>query len=86
MHALLGAEYILSVLLRSCGPYYCMPCALLRADRVDFVDWCMRCALLRAVPRPSTAPGLGVDKWSPEGLYDKSESCIPNTDEIRKLV
>ena len=24
--------------------------------------------------RPSTAPGLGVCEWSPEGLYDKSVS------------
>ena len=38
------------------------------------------------VPRPSTAPGLGVCEWSPEGLYDKSVSLIPNTDEILKLV
>ena len=36
--------------------------------------------------RPSTAPGLGVCKWSPEGLYNKSVSLIPNTDEILKLV
>ena len=34
------------------------------------------------LPRPSTAPGLGVCEWSPEGLYDKSVSWIPNTDEI----
>ena len=39
---------------------------------------------LRAWARPSAAPGLGV--WSPEGLYDKSVSLIPNTDEILKLV
>ena len=37
-------------------------------------------------PRPSTAPGLGVCEWSPEGLNDKSVSLIPNTDEILKLV
>ena len=36
--------------------------------------------------RPSTAPGLGVSEWSPEGLYDKSVSLIPNADEILKLV
>ena len=39
-----------------------------------------------AKPRPSTAPGLGVCEWSPEGLYDKSVSLILNTDEILKLV
>ena len=37
-------------------------------------------------PRPSTAPGLGVCEFSPEGLYDKSVSLIPNTDEKLKLV
>ena len=37
-------------------------------------------------PRPSTARGLGVCEWSPEGLYDKSVSWIPNTDEILKLL
>ena len=31
-------------------------------------------------------PGLGVYKWSPEGLYDKCVCCIPNTDEILKLL
>ena len=36
--------------------------------------------------RPSTAPGMGVCEWSPEVLYDKSVSLIPNTDEILKLV
>ena len=36
--------------------------------------------------RHSTAPGLGVCEWSPEGLYDKSVSLIPNTDEILKLL
>ena len=36
--------------------------------------------------RPSTAPGLGVCEWSPEGLIDKSVSLIPNTDEILKFV
>ena len=36
--------------------------------------------------RPSTAPGLGVCELSPEGLYDKSVSFIPITDEILKLV
>ena len=40
----------------------------------------------RAVPRPSTAPGMGVYSSRPEGLYDKSVSWIPNTDEIEKLV
>ena len=40
----------------------------------------------RALARPSTAPGLGVCEWSPEGLYDKSVSLIPNTDEILQLV
>ena len=38
------------------------------------------------VSMPYTAPGLGVRDWSPEGLYDKSVSLIPNTDEILKLV
>ena len=36
--------------------------------------------------RPSTSPGLGVCKWSPEGLCDKSVSLIKNTDEILKLL
>ena len=27
-----------------------------------------------------------VCEWSPEGLYDKNESLIPNTVEILKLV
>ena len=40
----------------------------------------------RDIPRRSTAPGLGVCEWSPEGLYDKNVSLIPNTDEILKLV
>ena len=30
--------------------------------------------------------GLGACEWSPEGLYDKSVSWIPNTGEILKLV
>ena len=34
----------------------------------------------------TTAPGLGVCEWSPEGLHGKSVSLIPNTDEILKLV
>ena len=34
----------------------------------------------------STAPGLGVCEWSPEGLKDKSVSLIPITDEILKFV
>ena len=62
VHALLGTEYMLCVLLLSISLYYCVLCAQLRADPVHFVDWCMRCALLRVVPRPSTAPGVGVDK------------------------
>ena len=37
-------------------------------------------------PRPSKPPGLGVCEWSHEGLYDKSVSLKPNTDEILKLV
>ena len=41
---------------------------------------------LGAEPRPSTAPGLGVCEWSPEGLYDKNVSLIPNTDEILKFM
>ena len=36
--------------------------------------------------RASKAPGQGVCEWSPEGLYNKSVSLIPNTDEILKLV
>ena len=40
----------------------------------------------RAVPRPSTASGLGVCEWSPEGLHYKSVSLILNTDEMLKLV
>ena len=39
-----------------------------------------------ALARPSTALGLGVCEWSPEGLYYKTVSLIPNTDEILKLV
>ena len=35
---------------------------------------------------PSTALGLGVCKWSPEGLLDKRVSLIQNTDEILKFV
>ena len=38
------------------------------------------------IPNPSTAPGLGVCEWSPEGLYYKTVSLILNTDEILKLV
>ena len=38
------------------------------------------------MPRPSTAPGLIVCERSPEGLYDKSVSWVPDTDEILKLV
>ena len=40
----------------------------------------------RTLPRPATAPGLCVSEWSPEGLYDKCVSWIPNTDEIFKLL
>ena len=36
-------------------------------------------------PRLSTALGLGVCEWSPEGLYDKSISLTLNTNEIFKL-
>ena len=39
-----------------------------------------------ALTRPLTAPGLGVCEWSPEGLYDKSVSWIPTTDEMLKLL
>ena len=35
----------------------------------------------RGRPRPSTVPGLGVCEWCPDGLYDKSVSRIPNTDD-----
>ena len=42
--------------------------------------------LYRVGERPSTTPGMGICEWSPEGLYDKSVSLIPNTDEILKLV
>ena len=35
--------------------------------------------------RPHTASGLGVCECSPKGLYDKSVSLIPNTDEILKF-
>ena len=42
--------------------------------------------ITRPVPRLSTAPGLGVCEWGPEGLHDKSVSLIPNSDEILKLV
>ena len=44
------------------------------------------CLLHVVCPRPSTAPGPGVCEWSPEGLYDKRASWIPNTDEILKSV
>ena len=40
----------------------------------------------RPEKRPYTAPGLGVCEWSPEGLYNKSVSWIPDTDEILQLV
>ena len=43
-------------------------------------------AYVRDGSRPSTAPGLVVCEWSPEGLHDKSVSWIPNTDEILKLL
>ena len=36
--------------------------------------------------RPSAASGLGVCEWSPQGLYDKTVSWIPNTDEILKFL
>ena len=36
-------------------------------------------------PRPSLATTLDVCEWGPEGLYDKSASLIPSTDEIFKL-
>ena len=39
----------------------------------------------RPWPRPSTALGLGICEWNPVGLYDKTVSWIPNTDEILKL-
>ena len=45
----------------------------------------VRRRMWRVQSRPSTAPGLGVCEWSPEG-YDKSVSWIPTTDEILKLV
>ena len=40
----------------------------------------------RPQPRPSITPGLGVCEWSPEVLYHKSVSLIPNIDEILILV
>ena len=43
----------------------------------------LRGSVLRQVPLHSR---LGVYKWSPEGLYDKSASWIPNSDEILKLL
>ena len=39
-----------------------------RAPREQISNW--------GLPRRSTAPGLGVCQWSPEGLYDKSVSLI----------
>ena len=42
--------------------------------------------LNQSQPRPSTAPCLRVGEWSFEGLYDKSVSLIPNTDEKLKFV
>ena len=44
----------------------------------------VRCA--SCTVKASTAPGLGVCEWSPEVLYDKSVSLIPNTDEKLKFV
>ena len=38
------------------------------------------------VARLSTASGLGVCEWSPEGLYHKSVSLIPNTDEKLEIL
>ena len=37
-------------------------------------------------PKPSTAPCLDVCEWSPEELYDKNVSLIPNADEKLKSV
>ena len=56
------------------------------SERVDTIASPLVPTLYRAVPRPSTAPYLGVCEWSPEGLCDKMVSLIPNTDEILKLV
>ena len=46
---------------------------------------CIRGAQV-VLPRLSTAPGLDICEWSLEGLYEKSVSLIPNTDEKLKLV
>ena len=54
------------------------------STRITMFCRCDQCRRVR--PRPSTAPGLGVTEWSPEGLHDKSVSLILNTDEILKFV
>ena len=56
------------------------------SETVDPIDWLHPHPHAWAVPRPSTAPGLGVCEWSPEGLHDKSVSWIQNTNEILKFV
>ena len=56
------------------------------SETVDPIDW--------SHPHPhgqdqgllQLQAGLGVCEWSPEGLYDKSVSLIPNADKILKLV
>ena len=67
---------------------------ILKSRILNYMNWPKTCSYFRPVfnihgcveGRPSTAPCLGVSEWSPEGLYDKSVSWIPNTDEILKLV
>ena len=67
-----GARSRLTECSKSCDLQSALHCAIRGAQGV--------------LPRPSTAPGLDVCEWSPEGLYDKSVSLKLNTDEILKLV
>ena len=49
-----------------------------------FDNYLSTASLSRA--KASTAPGMDVCEWSPQGLYDRSISWIPNTDEILILL
>ena len=66
--------------------YHAEGCRVDSCLRLHQFILCKRIYSQGVLPRPSTAPGLGVCEWSPEGLHDKSVSLIPNTDEILKLV
>ena len=55
-------------------------------DSATLADHQKLSVVWRSEERPSTAPGMGVSEWSPEGLYDKSVYLILNTDKILKFV